>query len=263
MTALPSCPKCQSGLTYEDGNLLVCPECAHEWSASAPAPAAAEVDQARVVRDAFGTPLADGGLGHGDQGPQDPARTSGTRASGSHPQLPVPRPPGRQGPMPRAVRRACAVPRESPGAFRPPSMQGPARLPSSTRRDANRSAPAFISRYQTLPCSLATTYRRLGAMPRGPLSRRVADLSRTRLTGRLRHLLRLCKAAPSAAPAFAPSRRRSPFEVHVLEREGDGREGRARDHLRAPAGERRAAHRRSRYTRRGWRGEGSDPAAPR
>ncbi|SRR6266540_1095151 len=60
MTALPSCPKCQSGLTYEDGNLLVCPECAHEWSASAPAPAAAEVDQARVVRDAFGTPLADG-----------------------------------------------------------------------------------------------------------------------------------------------------------------------------------------------------------
>ncbi len=101
MTALPSCPKCQSGLTYEDGNLLVCPECAHEWSASAPAPAAAEVDQARVVRDAFGTPLADGGLGHGDQGPQDPARTSGTRASGSHPQLPVPRPPGRQGPMPR------------------------------------------------------------------------------------------------------------------------------------------------------------------
>ncbi len=60
MSVLPSCPKCQSGLTYEDGNLLVCPECAHEWSASAATAAAAEVEQARVVRDAFGTPLADG-----------------------------------------------------------------------------------------------------------------------------------------------------------------------------------------------------------
>jgi protein PhnA len=60
MTDLPSCPKCQSGLTYDDGNLLVCPECAHEWSPVATATAAAEPEQARVVRDAFGTPLADG-----------------------------------------------------------------------------------------------------------------------------------------------------------------------------------------------------------
>jgi len=59
MSDLPSCPKCQSGLTYEDGNLLVCPECAHEWS-RAVASAAAPVEQAHVVRDAFGTPLADG-----------------------------------------------------------------------------------------------------------------------------------------------------------------------------------------------------------
>ncbi len=59
MSDLPTCPKCQSSLTYEDGNLLVCPECAHEWSpAAADAPAVAE--QAPVVRDAFGTPLADG-----------------------------------------------------------------------------------------------------------------------------------------------------------------------------------------------------------
>ncbi len=60
MSDLPSCPKCESGLTYEDGNLLVCPECAHEWSATAAAPVATPDEQARGVRDAFGTPLADG-----------------------------------------------------------------------------------------------------------------------------------------------------------------------------------------------------------
>jgi protein PhnA len=60
MSDLPSCPKCQSGLTYEDGDLLVCPECAHEWSATAAAPVVATEEQARMVRDAFGTPLADG-----------------------------------------------------------------------------------------------------------------------------------------------------------------------------------------------------------
>ncbi|GFO71003.1 protein PhnA [Bathymodiolus japonicus methanotrophic gill symbiont] len=32
MTTLPACPKCNSQYTYEDGNLLVCPECAHEWA---------------------------------------------------------------------------------------------------------------------------------------------------------------------------------------------------------------------------------------
>jgi protein PhnA len=60
MSQLPNCPKCQSGLTYEDGNVLVCPECAHEWSPASTSMAAAEPEQTRVVRDAFGTPLADG-----------------------------------------------------------------------------------------------------------------------------------------------------------------------------------------------------------
>ena len=32
MAALPNCPKCNSEYTYEDGNMFVCPECAHEWS---------------------------------------------------------------------------------------------------------------------------------------------------------------------------------------------------------------------------------------
>jgi protein PhnA len=53
---LPPCPECASEYTYEMGSLLVCPECAHEWSATEEAEAAAE----RVIKDAFGTPLADG-----------------------------------------------------------------------------------------------------------------------------------------------------------------------------------------------------------
>ena len=56
---MPPCPKCRSAFTYEDGLLLVCPECAHEWSASAgDAPASAE--PGLVVRDSNGNLLADG-----------------------------------------------------------------------------------------------------------------------------------------------------------------------------------------------------------
>jgi len=57
MTALPKCPKCSSEFTYEDGNMYVCPECAHEWSHDA-TPAAA--DEQRVIRDSVGNVLADG-----------------------------------------------------------------------------------------------------------------------------------------------------------------------------------------------------------
>ncbi len=59
MSNFPNCPKCKSENAYEDGALLVCPECAHEWSPGA----VAEVSDdgaARVVKDAHGTPLADG-----------------------------------------------------------------------------------------------------------------------------------------------------------------------------------------------------------
>ena len=56
MSSLPPCPQCHSEYTYVDGALLICPECAHEWSADA-APAAAE---ARVWKDAHGNVLADG-----------------------------------------------------------------------------------------------------------------------------------------------------------------------------------------------------------
>ena len=56
-SSLPPCPKCRSEYTYADGALFICPECAHEWSAEAAPPAAAE---ARVVRDAVGNELHDG-----------------------------------------------------------------------------------------------------------------------------------------------------------------------------------------------------------
>ena len=52
------CPKCNSEHAYEDRDLLVCPECAHEWSAAAGA--APEASNEPGVRDAHGNALADG-----------------------------------------------------------------------------------------------------------------------------------------------------------------------------------------------------------
>ncbi|MGV8843197.1 MAG: zinc ribbon domain-containing protein YjdM [Pseudomonas sp.] len=60
MSTLPPCPKCNSEYTYEDGQMLVCPECAHEWSATAATEAAAETDAATVVKDSAGNVLQDG-----------------------------------------------------------------------------------------------------------------------------------------------------------------------------------------------------------
>ena len=57
MSQLPNCPKCNSAFTYEDGSMLVCPECAHEWSASETAAAEAT---SLVVKDANGNLLQDG-----------------------------------------------------------------------------------------------------------------------------------------------------------------------------------------------------------
>lgn len=55
MSGLPPCPACASAYAYEDGALLICPECAHEWAASL-----GEVAGGPVFRDANGTVLADG-----------------------------------------------------------------------------------------------------------------------------------------------------------------------------------------------------------
>ena len=60
MSALPDCPQCGSSYAYEDRNLLVCPECGHEWSPGEQAAAAAAAEEAAAVRDANGNPLADG-----------------------------------------------------------------------------------------------------------------------------------------------------------------------------------------------------------
>lgn len=57
MNTLPQCPLCSSEYTYEDNNMFICPECAHEWVA---APAAEPADQKIIVRDANGNELADG-----------------------------------------------------------------------------------------------------------------------------------------------------------------------------------------------------------
>jgi len=58
MSALPNCPKCKSEYTYEDGAMLICPECAHEWPKDGAAEEAKE--DVREVRDAVGNLLADG-----------------------------------------------------------------------------------------------------------------------------------------------------------------------------------------------------------
>lgn len=55
MNSLPTCPKCSSEYAYEDGLLLICPECAHEWSAQQ----AEQGDNDGIV-DANGNTLHDG-----------------------------------------------------------------------------------------------------------------------------------------------------------------------------------------------------------
>jgi len=59
MDSLPNCPKCDSEYTYENGHLLACPDCAHEWSPDTEEEYAdAPVDE--TVRDAHGNELQSG-----------------------------------------------------------------------------------------------------------------------------------------------------------------------------------------------------------
>lgn len=55
MSALPPCPKCQSAFVYADADLLICPECAHEWRDNEPGS-----DTVAEIRDAVGNVLQDG-----------------------------------------------------------------------------------------------------------------------------------------------------------------------------------------------------------
>jgi protein PhnA len=57
MTNLPNCPKCHSAYTYEDNLLVICPECAHEWSKDQ---AEEPSDHQSIIKDAHGTTLNDG-----------------------------------------------------------------------------------------------------------------------------------------------------------------------------------------------------------
>ncbi|AVT57742.1 MULTISPECIES: zinc ribbon domain-containing protein YjdM [Pectobacterium] len=57
MQQLPHCPKCSSEYTWQEGDMLNCPECGNEWSAAGDAPAQ---DDGLVVKDANGNLLADG-----------------------------------------------------------------------------------------------------------------------------------------------------------------------------------------------------------
>ncbi|PAE19553.1 alkylphosphonate utilization protein [Bacillus sp. 7504-2] len=54
MSHLPNCPNCSSEYTYEDGALLVCPECTHEWTLTS------EVEEEKIYKDANGNVLRDG-----------------------------------------------------------------------------------------------------------------------------------------------------------------------------------------------------------
>ena len=52
--SLPSCPKCNSEYTYEDGELLICPECSYEWKHGEAA------EEVAIIKDAVGNVLTDG-----------------------------------------------------------------------------------------------------------------------------------------------------------------------------------------------------------
>lgn len=57
MEQFPPCPQCQCEYVYPDGDMLVCPECSHEFKASDVADASGA---SRVYKDANGTVLQDG-----------------------------------------------------------------------------------------------------------------------------------------------------------------------------------------------------------
>jgi protein PhnA len=56
MSDLPKCPECGSEYTYEDGNMIVCPECAHEWAKDE----IVEESDDNTIKDANGNVLVDG-----------------------------------------------------------------------------------------------------------------------------------------------------------------------------------------------------------
>ena len=54
----PPCPVCSMENTYQDGDNFICPDCSHEWSASAQSNE--DGDEAKVFKDSNGNILVDG-----------------------------------------------------------------------------------------------------------------------------------------------------------------------------------------------------------
>lgn len=52
---LPECPKCHENYTYQDGEMLICPMCSHEWQANEETS-----EETAVIKDAVGNILQDG-----------------------------------------------------------------------------------------------------------------------------------------------------------------------------------------------------------
>lgn len=55
-----TCPKCASENIYADGNLWICPECGHEWSALTQAAEESPETADNTIKDANGNILQDG-----------------------------------------------------------------------------------------------------------------------------------------------------------------------------------------------------------
>ncbi len=61
MSEIPNCPECQSEYTYENGPLLACPDCGHEWTPGEKcASDDSEDTQSDIVKDAHGNVLENG-----------------------------------------------------------------------------------------------------------------------------------------------------------------------------------------------------------
>lgn len=56
MTNFPGCPQCKSEYTYQDGHILICPECSYEWDVKEEQ----AVEPLKIIKDAHGNILHDG-----------------------------------------------------------------------------------------------------------------------------------------------------------------------------------------------------------
>lgn len=60
MSEIPPCPECASPYAYADRELLICPECGHEWSPYTANATDESLASANTISDANGNPLNDG-----------------------------------------------------------------------------------------------------------------------------------------------------------------------------------------------------------